>query len=81
VRRGEDQPDPLEEEEEDDDDDDVASSRAVSVTPQKCDCCPSPEQVNPRTTTFRRPTLPELVRARSKTRRPMISGSCGFCKC
>jgi hypothetical protein len=76
MRRGEDQQDPWEEEEEED----IASSRAVSDTPQKCDCRPSPEQVNPKTTAFRRPTLPELVRARSETR-TMISGSCGFCKC
>ena len=66
MHREEDQQDPREEE-------DVASNRAVSDTPQKRDCCPSPEPVNPRTTVFRRPTLPELVRARSGTGRTMIS--------
>ena len=35
--------------------------------PQKCDCQPSPEQVNSRTTAFWRPTLSVLVRARTGT--------------
>ena len=60
---------------------DVASNRAVSNTLQKRDCHPSTEQVNPRAAAFRRPTLPELVRARFGTGRTMISGSYGFCKC
>ena len=39
----------------------------LADTPQKRDCRPSPEQVNSRTTAFRRPTLPVLVRARTGT--------------
>ena len=37
----------------------------LADTPQKRDCRPSPEQANSLTTTFRRPTLPVLVRART----------------
>ena len=37
----------------------------LADTPQKRDCRPSPEQVNSRTTVFRRPTLPVLVRPRT----------------
>ena len=37
----------------------------LADTPQKRDCRPSPERVNSRTATFRRPTLPVLVRART----------------
>jgi len=39
----------------------------LADTPQKCDCLPSPEQVNSRTAAFRRPTLPVLVRAKTGT--------------
>ena len=39
----------------------------LADTPQRCDCRPSPEQVNSRTTAFRKPTLPVLVRARIRT--------------
>ena len=39
----------------------------LADTPQKRDCWPSPERVNSRTATFRRPTLPVLVRARTGT--------------
>jgi len=39
----------------------------LTVTHQKRDCWPSPEQVNSRATAFRRPTLLVLVRARTGT--------------
>ena len=39
----------------------------LADSPQKRDCRPSPEQVNSQPTEFQRPTLPVLVRARTRT--------------
>ena len=42
----------------------------VADTSQECDCRPSPEKANSRIITFRWPTLPMLMRARTGTTIP-----------
>ena len=56
----------------------------LADTSQKCDCRPSSEQANSRTTAFRRPTLPVLVRARtgkrgSRNATQHLTSSCLLC--